>query len=64
MKVSTCKAPRFQGYLPDQVNIPAEEHTELLRHKTRQARMLSHRHILRIFDFIRPEGERAAITNG
>ncbi len=40
----------------------SDEHTEILRRETRQARMLAHRHILRIFDFIRPEGERAAIS--
>lgn len=37
-------------------------HVELLRHEVRQARALSHRYILRVHDFVFPEGEPAAIS--
>lgn len=40
----------------------SEERAEILRRETRLTRVLSHRYILRVHDFIRPEGGRAAIS--
>ncbi|MEM7698630.1 MAG: serine/threonine-protein kinase [Verrucomicrobiota bacterium] len=40
----------------------SQTHLELLKRETRQARQLSHRHILRTYDLILPHEDRAAIS--
>lgn len=40
----------------------SDEDTEVLKRETRQARSLSHRHILPVYDFVRPTDDRAAIS--
>ncbi len=39
-----------------------DEDTEVLKRETRQARVLTHRHILPVYDFIGPPDDRAAIS--